>query len=325
MSLAWVLGAGGLLGSALCRALSSQGTRLFTSAQAFQWTQAETLAQQIHSAAQQFANDLQAGEAWEVHWAAGASSMGSLADALTPETAALNVLLQALAAQPALQAAPGAITLASSAGAIYAGAGDVLVSEATPPAPTTPYAQAKLAQEALLRDSALARQGQQVTVLLARLATLYGRTPNPDKPQGLLSHIARSILRNQPVQIYVPFDTLRDYLSADDAAVALLAALQLARTQAPGMHMKIIASEQPVSVAEIVSLFRRIARRAPRVVTSASRLGSLYPRRAQFRSTVLLSQDRPIGTSLAVGIAQLMAAERLAYVRGTHTPAEIAA
>jgi hypothetical protein len=60
----------------------------------------------------------------------------------------------------------------------------------------------------------------------------------------------------------------------------------------------------------------RIARRTPLIVTSASRLSSLYSRRVQFRSIVLPEYVRPPTRSLIVGIAQLLAAERDAFVRG---------
>jgi UDP-glucose 4-epimerase len=314
MKLAWVVGAGGLLGAALCQALARDGARLFKPALPFCWHDQEALAGQLQAAAQQFAARLDGAPCWEIYWAAGVGGMGSSAQAVAPETAAFAALLDALAANPALMAAPGALALASSAGAIYAGCADDVVTETSAPAPTSAYAREKLAQEALLRNWVALRPGK--LALLARISTLYGQGSNPAKPTGLLSHIARSILRNQPVQIFVPYDTIRDYIAADDAAAAMLAALRQAGQQAPAVHMKIIASQQPTTIAEIISVFKRIARRAPRVVTSVSRLSALYPRRAQFRSIVLVPPARPVHKSLAVGIAELMAAERAAYVRG---------
>jgi UDP-glucose 4-epimerase len=127
--------------------------------------------------------------------------------------------------------------------------------------------------------------------------------------------MARSILRNQPIQIYVPYDTIRDYIAADDAAAAIVAASRTTRGKSR-VGLKIIASEQPVTIAEIVSIFRRIARRAPRIVTSASQLSGLYSRRVQFRSIDSAQGARPPGKGLAVGIAELMSAERAAFGRG---------
>ena len=127
-------------------------------------------------------------------------------------------LLQRLEAEPHLISAPGAIAFASSAGGIYAGAKDAVITEHTPPAPTTAYAREKLVQEDLIQAFVLANQ--RTAALLARVSTIYGPGQATGKQQGLLTHIARRILRNQPIQIYVPYDTIRDYIAVDDAATA---------------------------------------------------------------------------------------------------------
>ncbi len=318
MNLAWVVGAGGLLGSALTRALQREGTPLFAPKRPLAWQDAALLHRQLQEAVHDFAAQVAGAPGWTLHWAAGVGSMGSSAEALAPETAALQALLQALEAEGSLLQAPGALALASSAGAIYAGSRDRLITETSAEAPTSPYAHEKLAQEALLLRFVARHPGQRA--LLARITTLYGLGSNPQKPIGLLSHIARSVLRNRPVHIYVPFDTQRDYLGADDAATAMLAALRQAWQVPAQAHVKLVASEQPVTIAEIIALFQRIARRAPRVVTSVSRLSGLYPQRARFRSQALLPARPAPATPLAVGIAGLMAAERLAYQRGERTP-----
>jgi len=261
---------------------------------------------------QAFAKQVGSSERWQIFWAAGVGVMSSADDALMPETQTLGRLLQLLAAESQLMATPGAIAFASSAGAIYAGAKDAIITEQTAPAPTTAYASQKLKQEDLLAAFALAHP--RLTVLNARISTVYGPGQAAGKQQGLLTHIARRILRNQPIQIYVPYDTIRDYIAEDDAADAMVGALALA-CQQPGVCTKIIAAEKPTTIAEIISVFKRIARRAPLIVTSASKLSNLYTRRVQFRSVVLTEGARPMATSLAVGIARLMVAERAAFVR----------
>jgi len=77
-----------------------------------------------------------------------------------------------------------------------------------------------------------------------------------------------------------------------------------------------VASQQPTTIAEIVSIFKRIARRGPRIVTSASRLSGLYTRRVQFRSIATQAIPGLPAMSLAVGIAQLMLQERVNLARG---------
>jgi len=314
MTVTWVIGGGGLLGSALRNALRRNGNALFAPAERFQWASSLTLGQQLVAAVQAFTLRASATDRWEIYWAAGVGAMSSTEDSLAPETQTLAYLLQLLTATPQLMAVPGAIAFASSAGAIYAASKDAIITEHTAPAPTTAYAREKLKQEDLLAAFALAQP--RMTVLNARISTVYGPGQAAGKQQGLLTHIARHILRNQPIQIYVPYDTIRDYIAVDDAAGAMVDALALA-CQQPGVCTKIIASEKPTTIAEIISVFKRIARRAPLIVTSASKLSNLYARRVQFRSVVLTDGARPVATSLAVGIARLMVAERAAFVRSS--------
>jgi UDP-glucose 4-epimerase len=314
VTIAWVVGSAGLLGAALTRTLRDAGTELFTPAQRFAWHDESELAGQITAAVQAFALRAATADHWEIHWAAGVGTMSSAAAALAPETRALAWLLERLQAETSLMARPGSLSFASSAGAIYAGAADDVITEHTAAAPTTAYAEVKLSQEALVRDYVAAQPG--TTALIARISTLYGPGQASGKKQGLLGHMARCILRNQPIQIYVPYDTIRDYIDADDAAVAMVGTLRATRA-APQLLTRIIASESPATIAEIVAIFGRLARRAPRIVRSANRMSSLYSRRVQFRSVVASGYTRLPAKRLPVGIAQVMMAERLVFTRGT--------
>ena len=313
MTIAWVLGSGGLLGAALCRQLSRNGTELFTPAERLSWSSSSAFALQLAGAVRAFADLVGAADRWEIYWAAGIGTMGSTAEALGPETRALSLLLQCLQSDPRLTAVQGSVALASTAGAIYAGSADDIITENTAPAPTTAYARAKLEQEELLRS--FADSNGRATVLIARISTLYGPGQAAGKKQGLMTYLARSILRHHPVQIYVPYDTIRDYITTDDAAAAMVAASRSAMGVSR-VVTKIVASERPATIAEIVSIFRRLARRAPRIATSANKLSSLYARRVQFRSIVSAGHVATPATTLAVGIAQLMAAERVALMHG---------
>lgn len=311
MTIAWVLGNGGLLGGALCRALRNEGNALFFPAERFSWGNGPEVDAQMVSAVQAFACTVKSTDRWQIYWAAGVGTMGSTQGTMSAETHTLAQLLRLLAADSGLMTVPGTIAFASSAGAIYAGATDAVITENTPAAPTTVYAREKLNQEGLL--AAFARANAQTSTLLARISTVYGPGQAADKQQGLLTHIARRILCNQPIQIYVPYDTIRDYIAVDDAAGAIISALGI--TGSNRAQIKIIASERPTTIAEIVSIFKRLARRAPRVVTSASKLSAMYSRRVQFRSLTLPESAKASQRSLLVGIAQLMAAERSAFVQ----------
>ena len=314
MTVAWVLGSGGLLGASLCRQLDRSGCRRFVPAEPFAWQNAELLPRQMANAVESLASLVGPTDSWEIYWAAGVGAMGSSAASLAPETQAFEVLLECLTAQSNLQSATGQLAFASTAGGIYAGSKDDIITENSVPAPTTDYAREKLRQEALL--CGFAANNQRATAFIARITTLYGPGQATGKRQGLISHLARNILRNHPVQIYVPYDTIRDYITADDAAAVMIAALRETASPQP-VVIKIVASERPTTIAEIVSIFKKIARRAPRIVTSANRLSSLYARRVLFRSIITTGVPKTAATPIAIGIAQMMAAERNAFMRSS--------
>lgn len=312
MTIAWVIGGSGLLGSALSRAIQLTETRLFIPTERFCWASESEVTSQLEVAVKVFATLVDAETNWQIYWAAGVGTMASAGEALAIETRVLSKLLSFIESQPELIAAEGCFAFASSAGAIYAGATEEIINENTSVAPTTPYAYEKLKQESLI--SAFVIKNCKVTALFARLSTLYGPGQASGKKQGLIAEIARRILRNQPIQIYVPFDTIRDYITATDAAIMIVTTMRAVSGKF-GTVVKIIASEQPTTIAEIISIYKKIARRKPRIVTSASKLSSIYNRRIQFQSLVYLANERISGTSLFIGIAQVMTAERTAFAQ----------
>ncbi|WP_191966063.1 SDR family oxidoreductase [Oryzomonas japonica] len=314
MTIAWVIGSGGLLGAALCSALRRDGTELFLPSDRLRWGSYSELASQLEAIIPEFAAHVGASGRWEIYWAAGVGTMGSAEDVLASETRDMSLVLELLKSNMHLMTTSGAFAFASSAGAIYAGSGDDIITENTPPKPTTAYAHEKLKQEDMVRSLAVGTS--RITVLIARISTLYGYGQAHCKQQGLLTHIARSTLRNQPIQIYVPYDTVRDYIASDDAAASMIIALRMIGVD-NRILTKIIASEDPTTIAGIISIFKKILRgRGPRIVTSTSRLSDLYPRRMQFKSIVLPECAEIPKMHLLVGIAQLVMAERTAFTRG---------
>lgn len=312
MTSVWVVGSSGLLGSALQRTLQRRGDNLFTPAEKFHWDNELLLTTQLEAAVKAFAAFVGAGGHWQIYWAAGVGTMGSSQEELATESKTLSTILRLIEKETELLTVTGCFVFASSAGAIYAGASDEIITENTAVAPTTDYAREKLKQEKSISD--FTHANEKVTALLARISTLYGPGQASGKRQGLLAHIARCILRNQSVHIYVPFDTIRDYITADDAASMMVAASNVLSGK-PGVFTKIIASEKPTTIAEIISVFKRIARRRPRIVASASKLSNLYTRRIQFFSQAVPIEKNMPTTSLLVGIAQVMAAERTALTQ----------
>lgn len=311
---AWVLGGGGRVGHALARQLPSDGMDLYHHDRPFRWSDASAMDLHFQAAAAEFAERTRAADTWEIYWSAGVGHMASTAEWMRTEEQLLKSLLNRLAECRSLLDARGRFVFVSSAGAIYDGSADTIIDEHSPIAPTSEYAHSKLRQEALVERSTLARVGNQV--LLARASTLYGPAPETSSRRGLITDIARRMLRHQPISIYVPFDAVRDFLDVDDAARVIIATLRANPDGLP-VRRKIIASEYPATVADVLGVFARLARRRLPVVAGARSSTSLYSHRYRFRTVVAPESQRLIRYTLATGIARLLAWE---HTRMARTP-----
>lgn len=310
MRVNWVLGGTGLLGSAIRRQLLQRMQPIFTPSLRINWSCPQGIERDMNMAVNEFSLELGRHSSWTIFWAAGVGAMGSSAEEFLVETQALATLLNLISNHPRLRSASGRFVFASSAGAIYANSLDLTISESSAIAPSTAYAHAKLQQEALLRE--FQNQHPAINVLLARLSTVYGPGQAHGKQQGLIAMIARRMLRNQIIHIYVPFDTLRDYIAADDASAMIIRTLD-SLPDTGGQHMRIIATGKPTSIAQIVHTFRRIAGHPPRISLSHHALSHLYAKQLNFQSAYSEVTKDAIQVSLPVGIARVFEHERRCY------------
>lgn len=304
-----------MLGAAVIRALSHGVTEVYRYGESFDWRNPQRVREQFEEAIREFTAGLAAGDAWEIYWAAGVGSMGSIRADLDKEIVAFEGFLTSLKQRLVAIGVPGVLGFASSAGALYAGSPDFEITEETPVTVANDYAAAKLAQERLLEAFV---SGQSLgRVLVARFSTLYGPGQAQGKRQGLLSHIARCALRHQPVEIFVPLDTSRDYLFIDDAARDFIESSQALRVTHGGLQVRIIAAERSVTISEIVATFNRLNKRRLRLVCNRNNLSAMYAPRVAYRSVSPLTAGRDIYRhTLLEGAAALLRAERMAYIAG---------
>ncbi len=302
---AWVVGAGGLLGTAVRRALPLRMHAVPQHAQTSElpWTDAAACAAILERLAATFFTHAE-DRPWMVLWCAGAGAVGVSEEALARETRIFTSLLEQLAAKRR-PGVPGAIFFASSAGGVYAGSSAVACDEDTPPRPINPYGRAKLEQENRL--AAWSTGQRDVSTLIGRISNLYGPGQNLHKPQGLISQLCRSVILGRAAHVYVPLDTRRDYLYADDCADAIgLGMVRLFREAAQAqttIHVrKVLASERETSIASLLASLRRIAKRPVRIVVAPSPAARLQPHAIRLRSHVWQDLVPSSHTTLPVGI-----------------------
>jgi UDP-glucose 4-epimerase len=314
--LVWVVGAGGLLGSSVWRELAANAWR---PSHDLRWSDSACLRQDFSRALRAFGERLatEPGRSWAIAWCAGAGVVATSAQALEAETLGFQQFLALVAAEPELAERVGSISLSSSAGGVYGGCFVCPISEATAPQPISPYGRAKLEQEELL--AAWASSQRNVNVLIARFSNLYGPAQRLHKAQGLISHASRCLIHGAPLHVYVSLDTIRDYLFVDDAAHALVAGLRRIGLEKQPPVLKVIASENEISIGGLLGVFRQISRRRLRVIAGLHRLAALQPRRLQFRSQIWTG-DRHRKVELVEGVSRVYHRQLADFAKGKLPP-----
>jgi UDP-glucose 4-epimerase len=318
MKRAWVLGSGGMLGGAVIRELHSCDAEVYRYSQSFEWKSPKRVRAQFDEALRELMAGLTTSDSWEIYWAAGVGYMGSVWSDLDGENTVFQEFLVSLGQCLSRCLVPGVIGFASSAGALYADSPDFEITEETPVTVVNDYASAKLSQERLLEDFVLRHHAAHV--MIARFTTLYGPGQAQGKRQGLLSHIARCTLRHQPVEIFVPLDTSRDYLFIHDAARDFVISSRALQAGDERFQVRIIAAERSITISEIISTFNRLNKKRLRIICNRNKLSSLYATRVAYRSVSSLAAGREVlRHTLIEGLAAVLLAERMAYVAGPKT------
>lgn len=321
-TLLWVVGSGGLLGSHLLRSLCQHvpKARLWESTPPhFSWTDPTRLAEELSHSVATFAGAVREhGEAWALLWCAGTGVVSSSAVVLEPEWSAWTRLLGLLGRHLAGPSGdvPGSIFLASSAGGVYGGSLGQPLTEHTPPRPVSEYGAHKLRMEEALRNWAEAFPN--ISSLIGRISSLYGPGQDLHKAQGIISHLSRCLIYRKPVNIFVPLDTRRDYLFADDCAHQVVASLGRLMTKRPRVILKIFASEELTSLARIVGIFFRIAKHHPLIVSQQPR--GTRPTSLKLRSDLWRNLEGLRKTDLATGIYLVHEHQLALFRRGLLPP-----
>jgi UDP-glucose 4-epimerase len=231
-------------------------------------------------------------------WCAGSGVTATTAETLELEHSLLEVFATAIQSAASGRSTVPTVFFASSAGGVYGGSADPPFTEQTEPCPLGAYGTAKLRAEALL--GGLADRG--VPVAIARIANLYGPGQDLAKPQGMISRLFVAHETGQPLNVYVPLDTMRDYIYVDDAARICVDFADRVAGAAPSAVVKIVATGRSVTVGSLISEVNRICRRRPPLVMAASPFAGQQGRDLRLRSHVWSELDRVPTRTLGSGM-----------------------
>lgn len=299
-----LVGAGGLLGSAVQRRAATRGTELvpFTG---LPWSDPQEtvgIIDRHHEAMVEkgFFDDAR----WVVMWCAGGGSVGAGPESMLAETrlvAGLATSVRRLASKARIDTT---FSFASSGGAIWSGAGQPVLTEESPPVPWHPYGEAKLEQERILAEEV--EGSRWLRVRLARISNLYGPEPAQHPPSGLPGHLVTNALRRVPTSIYVPMDTQRDYIYVDHAADLMLDDAMDGLSDAPGTSkVDLVAAGSSHTISSLAATLTHVLTRRVPLTIGFSPLASKQPRILSFQS---LKRDlRSLNTvALEVGLQRLV-------------------
>lgn len=297
---AWVIGGGGLLGSALGRAIARRDGWSAIAAAGLPWDDSDSSFEAAVRARARALAEGSGADGWALLWAAGRAVPASSDSEAERELGRTRLAFDAIADE--LMGVPGGrLFLASSAGGVYTGSTAPPFTESTEPVPTSAYGRLKLSVE----DAARAVATQLgIPAVIGRIANLYGPGQDLAKPQGVISHLGLARFTPRMAQLYVPLDTLRDYVHVDDAAELALDALELAAERG-GVTTKIIASGTPTTISTLLATMRRVTHARPRAILGTSPLAARQPPDLRLSSEVWPELDRRPLRGLAEGIASV--------------------
>ena len=300
----WVIGRGGLLGSSVEKEclISSE---VYCPPNNFNWRDTNLVSQDLNACSHNFFGNL-GNENWAIYWCAGRGTLASTIDQMKNENQIFESLLRSIENTcPAGSRDRGVIFHASSAGSIYGGSQNPPFTERTVPKPLTPYGDAKLGQEYSLSEFSK-RLG--IRVLVGRISNLYGARQDLEKNQGLISTICYSIIRRQPINLFVPLETSRNYIFVKDAAKTIVGHVNTLITlnESEKFKVKLIIAEENLTIGSILNIAKTVFRTKPLVIVSANKKGSTEPQNLVFKSVNQIGSSSNIQTGFSVGIRQVM-------------------
>ena len=294
----WVLGRGGLVGSSVESKLINRSTVWFP-AEPIQWDDLSSFEKSFTRAFNQFIELIQ-DEDWAILWCAGNGVVSSSKQQLQTECQYLQFVCSQTALLSQTVQSRGTVSFTSSAGGVYGGSSGTIFNENTIPEPINEYGQTKLETERQLIDFA---NHSNVKVAIFRLANVYGPNQDERKSQGIISAITHSILHHKPVKIFVPLQTVRNYIYADDVGEIIARRITgFQSNKSSNFYMKIVASDRNISLSSLINEFRNVYGCRPMVIGTVSSAAAQHPISLRFKSIIDGPNERFSFTPLAVGI-----------------------
>jgi UDP-glucose 4-epimerase len=273
------------------------------------WSDRSSWREAFVSLVSEFAN--QSGtRSWRVWWCAGRGTISTTQDVLDDELLALANLLEALSAQPSKWLENGEFVFSSSAGSVYAGSNDLVISSHTKPNPISGYGSMKLRAEQMVNDFS---QRGGTRSLVARITNLYGPRQDMSKSQGLISTICAALLKRQSIPIFVSLSTIRNYVFAEDAARVMW--WRVREFSGSRQNTQIVCSPANLSVGAVLKICEEVTGVRP-LVRFAARPDSAALSRSVYFDPTIAESGGQIFTPTHDGVARVYSSLLASWQRG---------
>ena len=297
----WVIGSNGLLGSAVSdelkkSALSWQPTKKIIWDTAGSGDTAIKLEESIAAAVKEYVAVVGA-NTWEIYWCAGIGVVGSDMDLLDREVTAIKILLSCMRSSGLTANKSGRMFFASSAGGVYAGSSNPPFTEETVPIPISDYGAQKLQIEELLFNFG---KSNNVETRIGRIANIYGANQNIRKQQGIVTALVRSTILNTTVSMYVPLNTLRNYIFVSDAAFKII---NFVRSSTNNHEVRNICSNENWSLGSLIRITKDVTKKRIHLAHAVNRQSLLQPLDLRMKSLSENKESSIREVSLPVGVS----------------------
>ena len=173
------------------------------------------------------------------------------------------------------------INLISSAGSIFGGYDDELISNNTLPKPISLYGKSKLEIEEKFTKYAKVNG---IALNIFRLTNVFGLKKTLKNSSGLLSHLISANLTRKELNIFVPLYVEQDYIDVDFVSHNLINILQKRVASDKLINTYIFSRNQSHSIAEVISLIDKFMGRKTPFVTQ--QIDSGFERQSNLRFQV---------------------------------------
>lgn len=242
-----VLGANGLIGSALCSTMGSASMPIV----GLDWNNRKSFKNDLEHQINSIVKSKK-----EINfnfvWSAGKNNLFSTWQQIENEIKIFSDFLDIIK-----KIKIGSLTFISSAGALYSKAGQILATESSEIDYDSPYAQGKFMQEQMVEEF---HRSSGSSVIVPRVTSVYGIRSSAEHQQGVIYKLIKGNLAKIPVKIFIPLDIKRNYVYSDVAAAKIWNLLKQSENS-QSFIIKIIGSSESHSLNEVIAKLNRIMRK----------------------------------------------------------------